>query len=702
VQEARRLSATGGARFLIGWILIELREGTRMRVLDSRQPLALRRLTTLGLLLCLLGLSRGGQAQTATARISIDATRVEGRISPLLYGQFAEFMFEDIKGGLYAELILNRSFEEAPNVIGLSRHWERYPDDRNDDYGLNFRWADTVSYPGRRSEAGQGPEHSLWVEAGDGVTPRHGLYQSRIPVREGLEYRGYIWIKSQDYQGPATVALEADQTGGEIYAAADITNISGDWRKYEFTLRAAKSDPLARFSILFGGRGQLWLDQVSLLPGDAVDGVRRDVFERVKALRPAFVRWPGGNVAQDYHWRWGVGPRDERMTWVNLSWKNEPEPSDFGTDEYLQFCRNIGAEPALTVNVEGRGATVEEAAAWVEYCNGAQTSKYGAARAANGHPAPYNVRYWEVGNEIWGSWVRGHSDAETYARNLNRYAQAMRAVDPTIKFIAVGDNDMNWNRTVLRQAGANVDYLAIHHYYGRHEMKGDALNLMARPLHYERFYKEVAQLLKELVPGRPIKLAINEWGLDLPPERQYSMESALYGARLMNAFERSGDIVALSAVSDLVNGWPGGIIQASRHGVFVTPTYWVNAIYSNHLGTTRLGTQVESPTFDTTLEGKSIPFLDTVASRSADGHQIYIKAVNTNQLVAIKTSITLKGVAVGPQAEVETVTGDHLAAFNSFATPDAVSVKRWTVTAGPSFTVELPKHSVSVITLTVK
>lgn len=660
-------------------------------------------LRALALLLCLLSLLSSVQAQTATASISIDANRVEGQISPLLYGQFAEFMFENIKGGLHAELIRNRGFEEAPNVIGLSRYWERYPDDRNDDYGLNFRWDEKVSYSSRRRGKGETAEHSTRVEAGDGVITRHGLYQSRIPVEAGLEYRGYLWLKTENYSGPITVALERDVSGGEIYAEAEIKEVSGDWRKYEFRLRAAKSDPLARFSILFGGRGRLWIDQVSLLPGNAVDGVRRDVFERVKALRPAFVRWPGGNVAQDYHWLWGVGPRDERTTWANLSWKNEPEPSDFGTDEYIQFCRNTGAEPAITVNVEGRGATPEEAAAWVEYCNGAPTTKYGAMRAANGHPAPYNVRYWEIGNEIWGSWVRGHSDAETYARNYNRYVKAMRAVDPTIKFIAVGDNDMNWNRTVLRRAGASIDYLAIHHYYGRREMKGDALNLMARPLHYERFYKQVEQLIAELVPGRMVQLAINEWGLDLPVERQYSMESALYGARLMNVFERKGHLVGMSAVSDLVNGWPGGIIQASRHGVFVTPTYWVNALYNNHLGTSRLSTEVLSPTFDTTLEGKNIPFLDVVTSRSGDGKQIYIKAVNTNPGASLRTSVTVKGVtAIAPQAEMKTVTAPSLTTFNSFAAPDAVGVHNRTLDAGPSFTVELPKHSVSVITLNLR
>jgi alpha-N-arabinofuranosidase len=122
---------------------------------------------------------------------------------------------------------------------------------------------------------------------------------------------------------------------------------------------------------------------------------------------------------------WGIGPRDQRFTWTNLSWGNEPEPSDFGTDEFVRFCRNLGTAPSITVNVEGRGATADEAAAWVEYANGPASSRYGTMRAANGHPEPFGVKYWEIGNEIWGSWVRAHSDADTYARNYVRYADAI-------------------------------------------------------------------------------------------------------------------------------------------------------------------------------------------------------------------------------------------------------------------------------------
>ena len=275
----------------------------------------------------------------------------------------------------------------------------------------------------------------------------------------------------------------------------------------------------------------------------------------------------------------------------------------------------------------------------------------------------------------------------------------MRAVDPSIKLIAVGDNDMNWNRTVLREAGRNIDYLAIHHYYGRREMKGDPANLMARPLFFERFYDRVQQLLTELGFAGRIKLAINEWGLDLPSERQYSMESALYGARLMNVFERSGEIVEMSAVSDLVNGWPGGIIQAGRNSVFVTPVYLVNQLYAEHRGDRLLASSVNSPTFNTSHEGTNVPYLDAVVSRAADGKTIFIKAVNTNRTSALTTTITIQGVVPAPQAEIKSVTAPSLAVANSFSRPNAVSIDKRMIASGRTFVVTLPKHSVSVIVL---
>ena len=643
-------------------------------------------------------------AQTnLSASLTIDASKVDNVLSPTLYGQFAEFMFEDIKGGLYAELLRDRGFDEAPNALGLPRYWERDPDDRNDDADLKFSWDATV-YPPVHSDPNTLPaHHSLQIAIAHDNGERHGIHQGLIPLRSGVEYRGYLWLKTADYEGSITVALEADETGGERYASALLTKIDAgdDWKQYRFTLTPLKSDPLAKIAILLNGHGHLWLDQVSLLPGDSEGGVRHDVEQKIAALHPAFIRWPGGNVAQDYHWQWGIGPRDQRPVWINASWRNELEPSDFGTDEFIQFARRVGAEPSITVNVEGRGATADEAAAWVEYCNGSPASKYGAIRAANGNSQPFHVKFWEVGNEIWGDWVRGHSNAATYANNLKRYIEKMKAVDPSIKIIASGDNNLDWNRTVLTIAGKNIDYLAVHHYYGAREMNGDIHNLSAHPLHYEAFYHQMQQMIHELVPGRDIKLAINEWNTSLPLPRQHSMESALYAARLMNVFERSGDLVQMTAVSDMVNGWNGGIVQASRHAVFITPTYLVNQLYASHLGRERLSSTLESPAFDSSLEGKAVPTVDAVVSRSSDGRQLFVKAVNTDPKKAVITKVSLKGVSVSNKAKIEILNGDSFTTSNDFSHPESVSVSVHPIEAGQTFTITLPEHSVSVITLEV-
>jgi alpha-N-arabinofuranosidase len=639
-------------------------------------------------------------APPLAATIEIDAGTVENRISPLLYGQFLEFMYEGIKGGLHAELIANRGFDADPTG-GLPPRWQRYPDDRIDDYGIVFK-----SEPrplGARSERFEGivEPTAVRIELKPAVVARHGLFQSRVPVRQGLEYRGSIWIKTDGFEGEVRAALEADRSTGPTYDESLIANVSGDWKRYAFTLKPASNDPLARFVLLFSGKGTIWIDQVSLMPGDAVGDVRADTMAKVKALKPAFIRYPGGNVAQDYHWQWGIGPRDERPSWINLSWNNEIEPSDFGTDEFIAFARAAGAEPTITVNVEGRGATVEEAAAWVEYCNGPATSKFGALRAQNGHPEPYGVKYWEIGNEIWGDWVRGHTDAATYARNLARYVAAMRAIDPSIQVIAVGDNDMAWNRTVLEKVSDRLEFLAIHHYYSRRDMDGDVKNLLARPLHYERFYGEVESELGKLPPDRRPALAINEWGLDLTESQVYSMLGALYGARLMNAFERRGSVVGMSAVSDLVNGWPGGIIQASRDSLFVTPIYLVNQLYATHLGSERLATRVEGPTLSTTKEGSDVSVVDVATSRSADGRNIFIKALNTDLERPVRVTVSLQGARVASSAVVDRVTAPSLQAVASFKTPNAVRLSRSSLKAAERFQLELPKHSVSVVTLSV-
>ena len=169
------------------------------------------------------------------ASVAIDASTVENRISPRLYGQFAEFMFENIKFGLHAELLRDRGFEEEPNAIGLPRSWDRDPDDRNDD-AIRFRWDDSVAYPPSRPIGQAQVEHSLRIDLpaqADGQ--RRGIHQSRLPVRAGLAYQGSLWVRTWDFAGHLTATLEQDRTGGETFASADVGTITADgaWKRSE-------------------------------------------------------------------------------------------------------------------------------------------------------------------------------------------------------------------------------------------------------------------------------------------------------------------------------------------------------------------------------------------------------------------------------------------------------------------------------------
>ena len=168
---------------------------------------------------------------------------------------------------------------------------------------------------------------------------------------------------------------------------------------------------------------------------------------------------------------------------------------------------------------------------------------------------------------------------------------------------------------------------------------------------------------------------------------------------MMNVFERSGDIVTMSAVSDLVNGWPGGIIQAGRHGVYVTPTYRAIELYATNLGAERLEAVVQGPTFDVPDGPAAVPIVDVTASRSADGRRYILKAVNTSLGAAVRVRVSIDGGQAPAQATQHTLTAPTLQAANSFATPDAVSVRTRRIPAGRTFTVDLPRHSVSVIVL---
>jgi alpha-N-arabinofuranosidase len=645
-----------------------------------------------------------GPARTAT--VTVDASRVENHVSSGMYAAFVEMMAEDVKWGMTAEMLHDRSFEEPADYLGLPARWQFEPDERNDIGGaIRFMATTDEAYPKVNAATGAA-EHSLRirVDPGDVHDSRLGFSQGRLSARAGKTYKGYVWAKLPEkngYTGEIKVALEQDVTDGRSYAQATLSGIAGDWRQYSFALTPTQTDRFAKLSFLFTGRGTLFLDQVSLEPAAAQSQVRPDSEAMIRELHPSFMRWPGGNVAQDYHWQWGIGPRDLRPTWINKAWSNAPEPGDLGTDEYLALCDRLHIEPSITVNVDGAGATPEEAAAWVEYVNGPATSKYGAMRAANGHPQPYGVKQWELGNEIFGDWVRGHVTATQYSEAAVRYAKAMRAVDPTIKLIAVGEGVFPgsdaWNTAVLKTAGAEIQYLAVHDYTSIAQNAAEpnpAAAMMRRASEYEANYRHMGDLIKQIAPGSNIKLIVNEWNLFYGASTIEGMEGAIYASRMMNGFERDGNIVAANAISDLLNGWGGGVIQASRDRVYGTAEYWAVKMYADHLGTDRLHAEVKSPELQA-----GVPAIDAVSTRSADGSKIFIKLSNADKTQPISTTVEVEQVRVRRSVELEVLKGSAGSRLNTFEQPDLIKPATKHMTCDRKCTVTVAPESILIMTL---
>lgn len=390
-------------------------------------------------------------------------------------------------------------------------------------------------------------------------------------------------------------------------------------------------------------------------------GIRKDVLELVKSLRPPIIRFPGGCAADFYHWRYGVGPREKRPTKPNYHWRwvdmgiGKPESYQFGTDEFLDFCKYVGAEPMITVNA-GTG-TPEEAAAWVEYCNGDRSTEYGRLRSSFGHREPWGVKYWCIGNEQWGPWERGGCSPEKYGQKFLRYAKLMRKVDPSIKLVACGLNLewgegvwptllpalltrpltnplhpffnplnwRNWNERLLEVAGHEIDILSLHDYFP------EVMHLWhwrPKPTR-ENFYWIVTGNIKtELMLRRVrgninIPVCLDEWNIryDLPSHKRWnsSVAEGLYSACMLNSLLRIKRLFCAN-YAQLVNAL--GMVITHERGAYLTPTGQIFKMYAETLRCWVIETYVESPTL--TVRGWKASYVDAAATEDDRGISLYL------------------------------------------------------------------------------
>jgi alpha-L-arabinofuranosidase len=426
---------------------------------------------------------------------------------------------------------------------------------------------------------------------------------------------------------------------------------------------------------------------------DERSSYRQPLVAAMRRIRPSILRWPGGCFADGYHWRDGVGPRDERPKRVNLAWHNADETNRFGTDEFVAYCRMIGAEPYLCANV-GSG-TPEEAAAWVEYCNGTGDTAHARMRRSNGSDQPFGVRTWGIGNEIDETEhvnEIGCLSAVDYARAVREYSKLMRRVSPDLKLVAVGSNrgEVDWNLTVLEKAGDRIDYIAQHGYYGT----DDHYSTVAGSVTVEKRLRmlQSAIELAAFTTGlkRQISIAFDEWNIWYRTrgdpknlyEEVYELKDALFVAGTFNALQRMCGIVKMANLAQMVNAL--GMIHVDAAGMVLTPIYHAFDLYANHTGTTVFDTFTICDTFDTHDQGgprglgplAGVPYVDASATlREEGGRTLCLAVVNRHRDEPIECRIRLDGFSVGDSAAVFELTGAGSSAHNTVQSPEAVSVR---------------------------
>jgi len=286
------------------------------------------------------------------------------------------------------------------------------------------------------------------------------------------------------------------------------------------------------------------------------DGFRKDVLGLLRELRMGVLRWPGGNFVSNYHWVDGIGPKQARPRRPELAWGSE-EPNRFGTDEFLRYCAELGTEPYICLNM-GTGS-LDEALAWVEYCNSAGRTQWAQRRRENGRDQPYGVRYWGLGNEMYGDWQVGAVSAEEYVRTATRWARAIRMIDPNAKLVSCGMNGWNdWDRVVVDGMASLVDYHSIHIYTGSDDYWTNVLqpHQAERAIACARGLIGRAAYVQKI--KRPPRIAYDEWNVwfrtdDGKLEERYTFCDALAVGTYLNIFVRNCDWVRMANLAQMVN-----------------------------------------------------------------------------------------------------------------------------------------------------
>jgi len=463
-------------------------------------------------------------------------------------------------------------------------------------------------------------------------------------------------------------------------------------------------------------------------------GFRTDVIDEIRRMGVPIIRYPGGNFVSGYNWLDGVGPKEQRPTVLERAW-NSIETNQFGTNEFIDWCRRVGTEPLLGFNM-GTG-TAEQAVAYVEYCNFDRGTKWSDLRRSHGYEQPHNVRYWCLGNEMDGPWQMGTMPAREYGRKARDIARQIRVIDPTLQLIACGSSSPNmptymaWDREVLEECYDQVDGISLHNYFGNTERLtgNDSSRYLAMNLDMERQMLEIGAVCDYVQALRKspkrLWLSFDEWNVwyrarsgdavngrrQFAPrllEEPYNLEDALLVGGFLNALLRQAQRTRVACLAQIVNVIAP--LTTSPDGLLRQTIYYPYAWSLRYARGRVLDLQVASDTYEIRAgnlqpdfaRNDSVPFIDVVITHDRERNEAAVFMLNRDLDGERELVLDWEDPMPTRVLNCETLTGPDLKAINSFDTPNRVTPEALDAPrAGRRMTFRLPKASYTVAHLAV-
>ena len=468
-------------------------------------------------------------------------TKETSQLSPYLFGHNLEHTRAAVNGGLSAQMLRNRKFCGKPSPYGIAAEWEGIgeraffrPGDENPESGERYTRHIGCENMHRSNELTSISVQNLCGGA-------CGLRQTGLHLERGRAYELRIAAKAI-----LPVRLTAALTNRDdrlVYAEASFDLSPGDWQVLNAVLTPSETDGEACIRLTFTEKTRVLFGAVSLMPADHFHGMRRDVVDCLRQIKPTVIRWPGGNFAGEYRWMDGLlaadlrGPLQSYMEIETQPYSHGYDFHEINTDDFIALCREVGAEPFLTINPVW--CTPQESAQWVEYCNGAADTEFGAKRAENGSIEPYHVRFWSLGNEMGYGHMEGPQSPGDYAKLAEQHADAMLAADPAIELFSSGPYPSDdWAEKSAGALFPKAKFVSLHHY------SGALLNYTEESIE-ETYYavvnsarshaEKIEQMRKCLDRFSPESLiSFDEWNLWYAWFRPSCVAEGIFTAKMLN------------------------------------------------------------------------------------------------------------------------------------------------------------------------